>query len=39
MAESKIKAEGESNDISAGKQGLEVYEATLKGKETYKCWY
>ena len=39
MAESKIKAEGESNDISAGKQVLEVDEANLKGKETYKCWY
>ena len=34
MAESKIKAEGESNDISAERQGLEVDEATLKGKET-----
>ena len=37
MAESKIKAEGESNDISAGKQVLEVDEANLKRKETYKC--
>ena len=37
MAESKIKAKGESNDKSAGKQVLEVDEATLKGKETYKC--
>lgn len=32
MAENKIKAEGESNGKSAGKQGLEVDEATLKGK-------
>ena len=37
MAERKIKAEGESNDKLAGKQVLEVDEATLKGKETYKC--
>lgn len=37
MAENKIKAEGESNGKSAGKQALEVDEATLKGKETYKC--
>ena len=34
MAESKIKAKGESKDKSAGKQVLEVDEATLKGKET-----
>lgn len=35
MAESKIKAESESNDKSAGKQVLDADEATLKGKETY----
>ena len=33
MAESKIKAEGESNDISAGRQGLEVDEATLNQRK------
>ena len=37
MAESKIKAESESNDKSAGKQVLDADEATLKGKETYNC--
>ena len=33
MAESKIKAEGESNDISAGRQGLEVDETTLNQRK------
>lgn len=37
MAPSKIKAENESNDISAGEQVLDFDEATLKGKETYNC--
>lgn len=39
MAQSKIKAESENNDISAGEQVLDFDEATFKGKETYNCQY
>ena len=39
MAESKIKSGSESDVTSPREQGLDFDEETLKGKNSYNCWY